>query len=52
MKLSPFIPMLPVKSMPWSVEFYENLEFNVERRNNEWGWSRSTEEHDGAKHDP
>jgi uncharacterized glyoxalase superfamily protein PhnB len=31
--------MLPVKSMPRSVEFYEKLGFTVERRNDEWGWA-------------
>jgi catechol 2,3-dioxygenase-like lactoylglutathione lyase family enzyme len=33
------IPMLPVRSMPASVEFYEKLGFSVERRNDEWGWA-------------
>jgi catechol 2,3-dioxygenase-like lactoylglutathione lyase family enzyme len=33
------IPMLPVKSMPASVEFYQKLGFTVERRKDEWGWA-------------
>ncbi len=32
MKMARLIPMLPVKSMPASVEFYQKLEFTVERR--------------------
>jgi uncharacterized glyoxalase superfamily protein PhnB len=39
MKMNRLIPMLPVKSMPRSVEFYEKLGFSVERRNDEWGWA-------------
>jgi len=31
--------MLPVKSMPASVEFYQKLGFRVEQRNDEWGWA-------------
>jgi len=31
--------MLPVKSMPVSVEFYEKLGFTVEQRNDDWGWA-------------
>jgi catechol 2,3-dioxygenase-like lactoylglutathione lyase family enzyme len=33
------VPMLPVKSMPASVEFYQKLGFSVEQRNDEWGWA-------------
>ena len=34
------IPMLPVKSMPASVEFYcRMLGFKVERRHDGWGWA-------------
>jgi catechol 2,3-dioxygenase-like lactoylglutathione lyase family enzyme len=33
------IPMLPVSSMPRSVEFYEKLGFTVENRNDGWGWA-------------
>lgn len=39
MKMHRLIPMLPVKSMPASVEFYQKLGFNVEQRNDEWGWA-------------
>jgi len=39
MRMSRLIPMLPVKSMPASVEFYRKLGFSVERRNDEWGWA-------------
>lgn len=39
MKMSRLIPMLPVKSMPASVEFYQKLGFSVERRNDDWGWA-------------
>ncbi len=30
--------MLPVKSMPASIEFYQKLGFSVERKNDDWGW--------------
>jgi hypothetical protein len=34
------IPMLPVKIMPVSVDFYCGmLGFEVENRNDEWGWA-------------
>jgi catechol 2,3-dioxygenase-like lactoylglutathione lyase family enzyme len=33
------IPMLPVRSMPASVEFYAKLGFEVENRNEGWGWA-------------
>jgi catechol 2,3-dioxygenase-like lactoylglutathione lyase family enzyme len=33
------IPMLPVKSMPASVEFYRKLGFSVENRNDDWGFA-------------
>lgn len=33
------IPMLPVKSMPASIEFYQKLGFSVEKRNDHWGWA-------------
>ena len=40
MKMNRLIPMLPVKSMPASVEFYCGmLGFEVERRRDEWGWA-------------
>ena len=39
MKMSRLIPMLPVKSMPESIEFYQKLGFSVERRQDDWGWA-------------
>lgn len=38
-KLTALIPMLPVRSMPASVDFYSKLGFTVERRNDAWGWA-------------
>ena len=39
MKMNDLIPMLPVKNMPASVDFYGKLGFVVERRHDEWGWA-------------
>ena len=39
MKMTRLIPMLPVKSMPASIEFYQKLGFSVEERNDEWHWA-------------
>ena len=39
MKMTRLIPMLPVKSMPASVEFYQKLGFTVERRQDDWRWA-------------
>jgi catechol 2,3-dioxygenase-like lactoylglutathione lyase family enzyme len=39
MKLNRLIPMLPVRSMPASVEFYQKLGFSVEQRNDGWRWA-------------
>lgn len=39
MRMHRLIPMLPVQSMPASVEFYGKLGFIVEKRNDEWGWA-------------
>ena len=39
MKMNRLVPMLPVKSMPASVAFYEKLGFAVERRDDHWGWA-------------
>lgn len=40
MKMTRVIPMLPVKSMPASVDFYcGKLGFEVEDRNDGWGWA-------------
>lgn len=41
LRLQRLVPMLPVRSMPVSVEFYQKmLGFEVETRNDEWGWAR------------
>ncbi len=40
MKMTRIIPMLPVMSMSASVDFYcDMLCFEVEKRNDEWGWA-------------
>ncbi len=39
MRLNRLIPMLPVKSMPASIEFYQKLGFSVEKRRDDWGWA-------------
>lgn len=39
MTMNRLIPMLPVKSMPASVEFYQKLGFRVEQRKDDWGWA-------------
>lgn len=39
MRMNRLIPMLPVDSMPTSVEFYQKLGFAVEQRNDHWGWA-------------
>src|SRR5688500_4690234 len=39
MKLTRLIPMLPVRSMPESLAFYEKLGFSVERRKDQWRWA-------------
>ena len=36
MKMQRVIPMLPVRHMPTSIEFYAKLGFAVEKRNDEW----------------
>lgn len=35
-------PMLPVKNMARSVEFYRQLGFEIEQRNDHWRWARLT----------
>ena len=42
MKMTRVVPMLPVRSMPASVEFYRKLGFEVEQRNDQWRWARLT----------
>jgi uncharacterized glyoxalase superfamily protein PhnB len=37
--MTQIIPMLPVASMPASVDFYEKLGFSVEKRVDEWRWA-------------
>jgi uncharacterized glyoxalase superfamily protein PhnB len=40
MKMNRLIPMLPVASMPASLDFYcGKLGFEVEKRNDHWGWA-------------
>lgn len=39
MKMTRLIPMLPVRSMPASVAFYQKLGFSIEQRNDEWRWA-------------
>jgi catechol 2,3-dioxygenase-like lactoylglutathione lyase family enzyme len=39
MSLNRVIPMLPVRSVPASVDFYRKLGFIVETRSDEWGWA-------------
>lgn len=39
MRMQRLIPMLPVTSMPRSVDFYQKLGFVVENRNDSWGWA-------------
>lgn len=40
MKMGPLVPMLPVRNMPASVEFYRRLGFQVEQRNDDWRWAK------------
>ena len=39
MKMDRLIPMLPVKSISASIEFYQKLGFGVEKRNDDWRWA-------------
>jgi catechol 2,3-dioxygenase-like lactoylglutathione lyase family enzyme len=39
MKMNRVIPMLPVRSMPSSVEFYQKLGFSIEKKNDGWRWA-------------
>lgn len=39
MKMDRLIPMLPVKSIATSIEFYQKLGFSVEQRNDDWRWA-------------
>ncbi|MGB5675140.1 MAG: VOC family protein [Gemmatimonadota bacterium] len=38
-KINRLIPMLPVRSMSASVDFYQMLGFSVEQRNDDWRWA-------------
>jgi uncharacterized glyoxalase superfamily protein PhnB len=38
-KMNRLIPMLPVRSMPESVGFYQKLGFSIEQRNDNWRWA-------------
>lgn len=39
MKMNRLIPMLPVRSMPASVGFYQKLGFSVAQQRDDWGWA-------------
>jgi catechol 2,3-dioxygenase-like lactoylglutathione lyase family enzyme len=39
MHMNRLIPMLPVRSIPASVAFYQKLGFSVEKRNDDWHWA-------------
>lgn len=39
MKMDRLIPMLPVRSIAASIEFYQKLGFSVETRRDDWGWA-------------
>ena len=39
MKIARLIPMLPVKSMAASVDFYQKLGFVAKQRNDGWRWA-------------
>ena len=39
MKMTRLVPMLPVRSVSASIDFYRRLGFSVENRNDDWGWA-------------
>ena len=39
MKMNRLLPMLPVKSLAVSIEFYQKLGFNVEKKEDHWNWA-------------
>ena len=39
MKMNRLIPMLPVKNISASIDFYQKLGFAVESRNEDWRWA-------------
>lgn len=64
MTLHRLVPMLPVRNVSASVDFYRKLGFRVESRNDDWGWAmlclgecrlmvdQSINVHPGAPRDP
>lgn len=38
-RLHRLVPMLPVRHLPRSVDFYAGLGFEVETRRDDWGWA-------------
>jgi len=39
MKMDRLTPMLPVKQIARSIEFYQKLGFSVEKQNDDWRWA-------------
>jgi len=39
MKMNRLIPMLPVKRLSASIDFYQKLGFTIEKKNDGWGWA-------------
>ena len=39
MRLNRLVPMLPVKNVAASIEFYQKLGFKLEKKNDDWGWA-------------
>jgi uncharacterized glyoxalase superfamily protein PhnB len=39
MKMNRLTPMLPVRSVSASIEFYQKLGFTAEQRRDDWGWA-------------
>lgn len=39
MKMTRLIPMLPVRRIGDSIDFYAKLGFSVEQRRDDWGWA-------------
>lgn len=40
MRMNRLIPMLPIRSLRESIEFYQKLGFSVEERHDDWGWAK------------
>ena len=47
MTLTRIVPMLPVRSIRSSIEFYEKLGFTVDEANDHWGWAKLSYGHCG-----